>query len=166
MHPKLVPAPPGVVRDYDTPTLPAPDALDPAATAPAPSAERALRFFRRYRAAVTVAALAISLIAALGALSVRRVMKERDRADERADDLTLVLARTSVEEDPRLALTLLHRLSPRFSRVRVARMIAADARAHRVAVELRGHRSPINDVAFSPDGRTLATSSDDRSIRL
>src|SRR4029079_8384320 len=84
----------------------------------------------------------------------------------RADELTLVQARASVEQDPNKAIAWLKTLSPEFIRWRAARIIAASAESHGMAKVFRGHAGVVNDLAFSRDGKTLASASDDRTIRL
>ena len=142
--------------------------------------ERLRRFGRRYRAALAVAAAAILVLAITGVVSVRRIMAESSRAREkqataeqaerraveRADDLTLVEARAAVARDPNQAIDWLKSLSPSFQRWPAARLIAADARAQGIATVLRGHTGVINSMGFSPDGKLLATVSDDHSVRL
>jgi WD40 repeat protein/serine/threonine protein kinase len=142
--------------------------------------ELARRFVRRYRGALSVAAAALVLLGALGVYSVHRIMAEsrlaRDkqalaeaaesRAEQRADDVTLAEARDAAGEDPNQALAWLKTLSPRFERWSEARLYAADARAHGVSVVLRGHTAAINQVAFSRDGKWLASASDDHTIRV
>jgi WD40 repeat protein/tRNA A-37 threonylcarbamoyl transferase component Bud32 len=149
--------------------------------------ERFRRFVRRYRAAVTVTAVALLVLLGVGTWSFLRIMAERDRAEskqteaeaaqrdaesarqqalERADELTLLHARISVDRDPNDAITWLRSLSPGFSQWSAVRTIAADAQARGFAVVLRGHTQTVDDVLFSPDGRYLLTTSDDATIRL
>ncbi|MDC0711507.1 protein kinase [Stigmatella sp. ncwal1] len=149
--------------------------------------ERALRFVRRYRAAMAVTAVALLLLASVGAVSVRRIVAERDRAErkqaeaeaarsdaentrrlalERADELTLLHARAAVEKDPNEAIAWLRSLSPHFTKWPAVRILASDARSRGLATVLRGHTQTLDDMAFTRDGRRLVSSSDDHTARV
>jgi WD40 repeat protein len=136
-------------------------------------AERVRRFLVANRAAIAVAVLMLAVSTLVVTVAVARVVDARDRAARereealrRADDLTLVQARASAEHDPTRAIAWLRTLSPGFDRWSAARVIAAGARAHGIASVLAGHTGAVNDIAFSPDGRLAATSSDDRTLRV
>ncbi len=156
--------------------------------------ERLRRFLRRHRAAVSVLGAAIAVIALFAAASVHRILaaresaererdraeRERDRAErsqvaadvakqqavDRADALILMQARAELDRDPNKTLAWLKALSRSFERWPSARLIAADAVSRGLSRVLRGHTGSLNGVAISPDGLTLATASDDRTIRL
>ncbi|KFE68223.1 putative serine/threonine-protein kinase pkwA [Hyalangium minutum] len=148
--------------------------------------ERMWRFIRRYRSAVLVSSGAFLLLLLLGTAGVIRIMAERDRAEskqreaevarqdaerarqlerERADELTLMHARTSVDRDPNEVIPWLRSLSPNFARWSAVRTIAADAQARGFAIVLRGHSQTVDDLAFTRDGRYLVTVSDDSTVR-
>ncbi|WP_224371901.1 protein kinase domain-containing protein [Hyalangium versicolor] len=135
--------------------------------------ERFWRWVRRYRAVVSVTAVALLILAVMGTAGVLRVMAERDRAEaaqlqtlQRADELTLLHARTAMERDPNETLTWLGKLSPGFNQWSAVRTIAADARARGFATILRGHKEIVTDLVFSHDGRFLITCSDDHTVRV
>ncbi len=144
--------------------------------------ERAFRFVRRYRTALAV----LAVLAIGGAISVSEIVREKNianmqraaaeaaqseaeterrLADIHSDELTLEQARIAVERDPARAITLLAGLSGQFTDWSAARVIAADAHAQGLPTILRGHTSTVNDVAYTPDGASLFTSSDDNTIR-
>ncbi|HEX7843360.1 MAG TPA: protein kinase [Kofleriaceae bacterium] len=62
------------------------------------------RWLRRYRVPVVVAAVALSILAAVGAVSVDRVVAERDVARRRTNQLLLTQARGVLERDATEAL--------------------------------------------------------------
>ncbi len=138
------------------------------------------RFVRRYRATVTVTVVAALLLAGLGGVSLRRVLEERNRAEQKqveaeaahqqaqsqTDELLLLQAREAVQRNPNEAIAWLRLISPGFTRWSEVRTIAADAQAHGFASVLRGHEKPINDLAFTRDGGFLVTSSDDHTLLL
>jgi eukaryotic-like serine/threonine-protein kinase len=131
------------------------------------------RFLRRYRAVVTVTAVALVVLAAVATESVLEILSQRDaarasrrQAQELSDNLLLTKARDTVEEAPNDALESLRGISPGFTQWSAARMIAADAQAHGFATVLRGHTQHINDIAFTASGEYLISASDDHTLRV
>ena len=148
-----------------------------------------LRWLRRHRPVVATGALALIVVAVMATLGVRRIVAERDRADGarkvaeiarhdadlartaavvRADDLTIGQARAALGRDPLTALAWLGTLPPSSPEAtwQAAHEIAADAVRRGVARVLRGHEDDINELCYSPDGRWLASGSDDGMVRL
>jgi WD40 repeat protein len=90
-----------------------------------------------------------------------------DRADENEDNLantTMQLARARFEENSvSLAEELLEQLKPKYrqSPWKLLKNYVAGS-----PVTLRGHQHNVTSVMFSPDGQTLASGSDDQTVKL
>jgi WD40 repeat protein len=126
-----------------------------------------VRWLRKHRAAVAVASAAVLALALFGAFAVRRIQAERDEARARNDELILAQARSNLETDPTAALAWLKHYSPEGPKWGAVRMIAADARSRGIArLTLPGHDSSVRDLAFSPDGKHLASVGNDYALRL
>jgi WD40 repeat protein len=133
--------------------------------------QRVRRALRRRWQLVTAGAIALVAIAAIGAISVRRIIDEREAADRqrvlaerRTAELTLAQARSMVDRDPTAALAWL-KAYPHGDAA--AQIVAADAHARGVARHVfRGHTGTIKKfsarhLATSTDGRWAATTGDD-----
>jgi eukaryotic-like serine/threonine-protein kinase len=136
--------------------------------------ELVIRFIVRHRTFFTAVLVALVAGAAIIAVSFRRVVRERDRAEEaseraarRADELALARASSLLESDPRQALAALAALAPDAPPPlwRRARMIASEARLRGVPTVLRGHASAVYDVDLSDDGRLLV-SADEHGVHV
>ncbi|HEY2517210.1 MAG TPA: protein kinase [Polyangiaceae bacterium] len=123
---------------------------------------------RHRRGALTALAFLVALLA-LGIVSVRRTMVERDRAEvergraqaereraeERAQELTFVEARASLERDPTASLAWLK--TARIDQVSyaAAATIALDARERGTAHHVLRVPGTVKAVRFTPDGTRL-----------
>ena len=150
------------------------------------------RWARRHRTPLYVAGIAAAVLAILAIVGVERIVDERDRADDargsaeiarteaetqrsvavskqaeatrRADDLTLLQARSLLDKDPTASLAFLKALGPTFDGWDRAWLVAVAARAAGVArhVEFRDH--DVAGVGLSPDGTRMVTTALDKEL--
>jgi WD40 repeat protein/tRNA A-37 threonylcarbamoyl transferase component Bud32 len=119
------------------------------------------RWLRRYRAPVTVAAVALSILAAVGAVSVDRVVTERDVARRRAAQLVLAQARSTLDSDATQALASL-RTYPEEGADRAAlRTLAIEAAGRGVARHVQQGL-----LTFTADGLGWIGAPDSESLEL
>lgn len=134
------------------------------------------RWLHRYRLPLAVAVAAAVGLAAFGTYSLVRVRGERDRASaaRRATEaernrLTLLQAEAAAEREPAAAVAWLRGLGDTATVAdwRLARLTASTARRGFVPRAIvPAHQNLVTAIAMSPDGRAMATSSYDATVRV
>ncbi len=140
--------------------------------------ERLVRFTRRHRAVLSVAALGAAIVATLAWVGVHRIVRERDAAnvaeahaqaekrevdaanvklEDNADQLRVDQARLLLAQNPTQALAVLKHVRPQFARLDEARAVAQAAVARGVAWALDTGPEPVIAAELSPDGARLVT---------
>ncbi|MCW5808356.1 MAG: serine/threonine protein kinase [Deltaproteobacteria bacterium] len=149
--------------------------------------ELARRFVRRHRLAVATVTIAALALATFGAVAVRRIVAERDRAndaaeiahrererstlerdraEDRSQQLLVERASTLAAIDPTRAVALLRNLPATSRHVQRARDIARNAATHGVAHGATLSGKQLNAIAISPDERRAAAMGEDGIIYL
>jgi serine/threonine protein kinase/WD40 repeat protein len=137
------------------------------------------RWVKRYRVALSVAAVALVLLALTGVLAVRNVYDERDialdaqrkeatarlAAETAKDRFVLKQATAAFDLDPSRAAAWLKRLSDAALSWPETGALAAKLPAAGLSVELAGHHQDVELVVAPADGVHAATASDDATVR-
>ena len=136
------------------------------------------RFFDRQRAVVITAIFAVLALSLFAVGSFRSITEQRDRATlsareaeesnaakaKQVDELTVEKARALLDRDPTRSVAWLKRPAKPLFR---AATIGAWAEERGVAEQiLQGHLQQVTTVAYSPDGRQVATGGDDQRVVL
>ena len=149
--------------------------------------QHVVRFARRHRAPLGVAAFALVAVAVLGWIGVSRIIVERDVARdargaaetrrheaeralaelaERNDAMLVTQARALLESNPTEAAATLKALSPRSSRQAEARAIGQAAAARGVAWAMESTPELTIIAELEPEGRRLLQVSRDGVLRV
>nr|HEX4317638.1 protein kinase [Kofleriaceae bacterium] len=127
--------------------------------------ERLVRWLRKHRISVAVAAIASVIVATTSAISVRRIVAAREVAQARADELVLGRARDLLASDPTAALAWLAQYPPDGPDRGEAALIAAEASSLGVARHvLAGNTREVRDVALAPSGSRVASAGADGCV--
>ena len=118
--------------------------------------QRFVRWIRRHRAIAAVSTIALVVLVVFGTWSIRRILDETTRAEQRAREATasannaiVSQARAMHERDPALALAWLAKMDASGPGWDAARVIAADALAHPRLVRLVRGPNPMHSAQFA-----------------
>jgi WD40 repeat protein len=137
------------------------------------------RWIKRYRVTLSVAAVALVILALTGVLAVRNVYRERDialeaqrkeanariAAETAKDRFVLEQARSAFDLDPSRTAAWLKKLSDAALSWRETTALAAKLPAAGLSVELAGHQQDVELVVAPADGIHAVTASDDATVR-
>lgn len=137
------------------------------------------RWVFRNRVALGIAAFALVVLVVGGVVAVRNVMTERDKAREatalsqsdmmfardRFNNLLVNSARRDLQTDPSTSAAWLKSLTDDAYSWPKTHDVAVQAGRLGLARELTGHTQDVELLAMAPDGKHVATGSDDATIR-
>jgi WD40 repeat protein len=139
----------------------------------------AQRWLQRHRALVLVASIMLLALAGTAVWSVRRIVHERNRAEDSADRAReerasaqarageLTVAQAAHQRDATAAVAWLGSLPATGKAWSRGHLVAMAARNRGIARHVwRDHGGDLTDLALSPDGRVLASASRDGSVVL
>ncbi len=137
------------------------------------------RWLHRHRALVAVAASLLALLLLTAVLSVWRIIEESELASARyveaqaareretARNHDLIVAQASREQDATATVAWLKHLPRSAATWPLARLVATEARNRGIARHVwRDHESVVYRMHLSPDGKLLASASQDRTAAL
>jgi serine/threonine protein kinase len=137
------------------------------------SSELFTRWVRRYRGVIMVSTAAAILLSVLGVLSLKRIVAERDQAEvaqaraaARADEITIVQARSWLDRDPSVALAWIKGLSPDSDRWSAARLIVSESIARGVYRVYPGHEGRVWQASYVGEDGAIVSAGDDGSLHL
>ena len=148
-------------------TSPAEQAFVSASRALQDREDQAVRRRNRQLRSLTIALSVLLAIALLSAALAQR-QTENARAQSRlATSRQLISqANAALDDDPRMALQLGIAAQRLHNDAETRASLVNSLVATHYAGTLTGHQASVNKVAFSPDGRTLASASDDKTVML
>jgi len=131
------------------------------------------RWVWRHRAVVAVAIVGMAILAVIGVVSVQRVVRERnvaedqrERAEQRGHQLVFNQAKTSLKRDPTAAVAWLKTYPLDGPEGGAVPGMLDEARAAGVARHVLQHGDWVRGAVFTADGKGLATASQDGVIRI
>lgn len=131
----------------------------------------AARHRRRRRLTAAFTALSVLLVTALIAAGIAVIQQRQARSAQAvalARSLT-IQAQVAQATDPRLALQLAlaaHHINPSLETTSILTTTVAATHYVPLGQPLTGHTRPVSSVAFSADGKTLASGSVEGTVRL
>jgi WD domain, G-beta repeat len=144
--------------------------LSRCSSSPAGRSKKKFQAVRRRNRQLRSLALALSVllvIALFSAALARRQTRNAQAQTRLAISRQLITqANATLDDDPRTALLLGIAAQRIHDAAETRANLVNSLVATRYAGTLSGHHLPVNKVALSPDGRTLATGSDDKSVIL
>ncbi|MDX2086442.1 MAG: serine/threonine-protein kinase [Kofleriaceae bacterium] len=138
------------------------------------------RWLWKHRVTVGVAAVALVVLAVVGVISIRSVVRAKDRAEDertqallaqaeavqKTDNLRFDLARSTIADDPSRTAAWLAGMSIDGLAWAKTQELARDAAARGLARILNGHTADVEIIALTPDGTHVVTASDDATLRI